>query len=125
MLTCQGFPIDVRHTHGIICSSYALRHWREMRNLPFDPWPSRHALCEHAGDSMHTSVSGIVFLFALTQIMISPEMVRLQRWVLLRNQRLQGAVDPVPKAPQLRSQLRALGDSDDEELDAAKRQRTS
>ena len=121
MLVAQGFPVDTKFTHGIICSSYALRQTREIHNLPFNTWPSRHALCEQAGDSMHTSSSGLVFLFALTQIMINPDMIRLQRWVLLRNQRLQFDYD----RPQLRSQRGKSEDESDEEPDATKRQRTS
>lgn len=85
----QGFPVDTRFTYGQACSSYALRWLDTSQGRQCIPWQSRHAMCEHAGDSMHTSVSGLVILFVLTQVMLSPEMVHLQRFVMLRNMRME------------------------------------
>lgn len=89
MLMVQGFPVDTQFTYGQACSSYALRCLDAAQGRLCIPWQSRHAMCEHAGDSMHTSVSGLVMLFVLTQVMISPDMIHLQRFVLLRNMRME------------------------------------
>lgn len=89
MLMVQGFPVDTQFTYGQACSSYALRWLDTSQGRQCIPWQSRHAMCEHAGDSMHTSVSGLVILFVLTQVMLSPEMVHLQRFVMLRNLRME------------------------------------
>ena len=88
ILTVQGFPVDTKNTHGWACSSYALRTLQQRRGLMYDPWPTRHSLCEHAGDSMHTSVSGLVFLFALTQVIISTDVLRVQHFAHQQHERL-------------------------------------
>ncbi len=85
----QGFPVDTRFTYGQACSSYALRWLDESQGRQCIPWQSRHAMCEHAGDSIHTSVSGLVILFALTQVMLSPDMIHVQRFVMLRHIRME------------------------------------
>ena len=87
MLSIQGFPTDVSHTHGKPCSSYALRHSLQYHGRPFQPWPSRHALCNQSGNSMHTSVSGVMVLFILTQVMFDEHILSLQRFVLNRSMR--------------------------------------
>jgi len=88
MLTVQGFPVDTKQTHGWACSSYALRSLLERRGSSFDPWPTRHALCEHAGDSMHTSISGVTLLFALTQVIMSSDLLAAQDFRLSQQMRL-------------------------------------
>ena len=87
MLSVQGFPVTTVMTAGAPCSSYALRWMNKARGLPYDPWPSRHALCEHAGDSMHTSCSGLVFLYAMTQVIQPSDILRVQHYVFRQTRR--------------------------------------
>lgn len=74
----QGFPCTSDDTHGVPCSSYAKRHHDAYHGRPSSDWPSRRAVCEQAGNSMHTAISGVVMLFTLTQVMMSPDMMHLQ-----------------------------------------------
>lgn len=81
-LSVQGFPMDSQFTHQHPCSSYALRQWFESCNVtPPSSWPSRRAACHQAGNSMHVAISGIVMLFAMTQIQIDPDVFRLVKFV--------------------------------------------
>ena len=75
----QGFPVDCKHTWGQPCSSYAARAWGQERGKEMPPWPSRRSACSQAGNSMHVSVSGLVLLFALTQVGVDPELMLLQQ----------------------------------------------
>lgn len=78
IMTIQGFPVNSMHTFGVPCSSYALREWMTRHGLSTTSWPSRRAACEQSGNSMHTAVSGIVFLYTLTQVIMNPNMMWLQ-----------------------------------------------
>ena len=90
MLVVQGLPIDTRYTHGTPCSSYALRCFLENDGLPHCPWPSRRAACEQSGNSMHTSASGLCFLYMLTQVMMCPQMMYAQFVNMCSRARLEG-----------------------------------
>ena len=74
----QGFPCTSHDTHGVPCSSYAKRHHDAYHGRESSDWPSRRAVCEQAGNSMHTAISGVVMLFTLTQVMMPPDMMYLQ-----------------------------------------------
>lgn len=94
MLSIQGMPTNVSFTHGTPCSSFALRHDQERRGLTFHPWPSRHAICAQAGNSMHTACSGLIILFVCTQIMMDPGLMSVHRFDFDRRHRL-GILDGV------------------------------
>lgn len=88
MLTAQGFPVSADHTFGKACSSYALRWERFKTRIPSTPWPSHRACMEQIGNSMHTNCSGIMFLYALTQVIMDSGMMAAQVYSLRKNQRL-------------------------------------
>ena len=88
MLTAQGFPVLVEHTFGKACSSYALRWERQQLKIPSTPWPSHRACMEQIGNSMHTNCSGVMILYALTQIIMDQNMMAAQLYSLRKNQRL-------------------------------------
>ena len=73
------FSVDCKQTWGQPCSSYAARAWGQERGKEMPPWPSRRSACSQAGNSMHVSVSGLVLLFALTQVRVDPELMLLQQ----------------------------------------------
>ena len=61
------------------CSSYALREWFDLRKVaPHVAWPSRRAACHQSGNSMHTAISGLLILFALTQVRVDQDRMRLK-----------------------------------------------
>ena len=116
MLTIQGFPVDTRFTYGAPCSSYALRDFQRRRGLSHHPWPSRHALCSQAGNSIHTSVSGVLILFILTQIIFDNGILDVQTCMLRRSLVVEPSkgmchqVDNVQPTPFVRNrQTRAIG----------------
>ena len=85
-LVIQGLPVSTQYTFGIPCSSYALRAHQNAHGEPFFKWPSKRAASEQSGNSMHVSVSGLVFLYTLTQVVMDARMmfahyVMLQRKV--------------------------------------------
>ena len=88
----QGFPVTAEFTHGVPCSSFALRSVKGVGD-----WPSRRSMCHMAGNSMHTSVSGIVMLYALTQVRMSQDMMMLQRFALTRQHH-----EPEPESTSMR-----------------------
>ena len=99
LLGTQGFLTDTKHTFGIPCSSYALREWNARRGIASEPWPSRRAACQQAGNSMHTAVSGLVALFCVTQVMIGQGVFKAKQYVLRRQMAYDGTLDKFsPKA---------------------------
>ncbi|CAJ1440641.1 unnamed protein product [Effrenium voratum] len=80
-LTVQGFPMTDQHTHRQACSSFALRAQQALRRIPTQSGyhgPSRRSGCKQAGNSMHVTISGMVLLFAITQVQFDSGMMRLQ-----------------------------------------------
>ena len=80
MLTVQGFPLHVVLTHGVPCSSYSLRSMLASQGEKWTAWPSRRQACQQSGSSMHVAVSGLVLLFALTQVVIEPGILEAQHF---------------------------------------------
>lgn len=72
-LVVQGLPVDTYYAYGVPCSSFALRTQLEKHDRQFSPWPSRRSMFEQSGNSMHTSVSGLVFMFILTQVIMGQQ----------------------------------------------------
>lgn len=82
----QGFPVRITHSLGRAACSFAIRHQYDnasnseriaLQEL-YGPTtasslkikPTRAHIFKMAGNSMHTNISGIVWLFALTQIRV-------------------------------------------------------
>ena len=106
VLTVQAFPVDCTYTYGRPCSSYALRDWCKQRGTTGAtefPWPSRRSACSQSGNSMHTAVSGLVVLYALTQIMIDPENMQVQQAVASNARVLAACALKLSQSPQKRS----------------------
>lgn len=88
IISIQGFPIVASPTSSgdHACSSFAMRTCYEQSGLkPPVEWPSRRSACHQAGNSMHVSISGIVILFALTQVQIEEHMMRLHLFMRQRD----------------------------------------
>ncbi len=88
IITTQGFPIDVSSTFGKPCSSYALRYEKIRQSVPASAGPSRNQLCAQIGNSMHTSCSGVMLLYSLTQVMMNPGMMYAQYNALRQSERM-------------------------------------
>ena len=84
--------MDTAHTHGVPCSSFALRTHLEKHGRPFSSWQSRRSLFEQSGNSMHTSVSGVVFMYILTQVIMDQRMMFFQYASLMRRTMVDGKV---------------------------------
>jgi hypothetical protein len=84
-IATQGFPIDVKHSYGKPVNSFALRRLYEEQgfSLPV-PKSSRRAMCHQAGNSMHTTISGMALLYVLTQVMVDPDVMQLQAFARQR-----------------------------------------
>ena len=109
MLSVQGFPTSVEFTHGMACSSYAKRFLDKTigwRRVP--AWPSRHALCSQSGNSMHTTISGVIVLYVLTQIIMDVDLLALQQFQRLRKTWL-----AIGAPPNVLNHLGGGDDSDD------------
>lgn len=94
-LVIQGMPVSTEYTHGVPCSSYALREHQKSRGLPYFRWPSKRAASEQAGNSMHTSVSGLVFLYTLSQVVMDDRMM-LAHYIMLQRKTALGYC-PIPR----------------------------
>ena len=82
----QGFPIDPVHSYGKCCNSYALRRVAEINGLSLDlPKSSRRATLHQAGNSMHVTISGMALLYVLTQVMLDPDVMAMQKFKLDRD----------------------------------------
>ena len=88
VMSTQGFPVDTADTFGQPCSAFALRWDNRINGRPHSSWPSRHAIWGHAGNSMHTSCSGLMILFCLSQVIVDQSMMNLQWFLLNRRARL-------------------------------------
>ena len=62
------------------------------------PWPSRRAACHQSGNSMHTSVAGLVMLFALTQVRVDPGSMQVQQMVAQNDRLLAISLSQSPKS---------------------------
>lgn len=105
-LVLQGFPVRITHSLGEAACSFAVRHEydvadsegrQSLRDLHGDSAstalgirPTRPHIFKMAGNSMHTNVSGVVVLFALTQIRIDGALLKmLQQHTMIKRRRLQ------------------------------------
>ena len=99
-LTVQGFPMSSEFTNNHPCSSYALRKWFQDSGVaPKWDWPSRRAACHQAGNSMHVAISGIIILFALTQIEMNPDLVQLLKFKKDRERMLPSGSKAIISSP--------------------------
>lgn len=94
-LVIQGMPVSTEYTYGVPCSSYALREHQKSRGLSYFRWPSKRAASEQAGNSMHTSVSGLVFLYTLSQVVMDDRMM-LAHYIMLQRKIALGYC-PIPR----------------------------
>ena len=104
MLHLQGFPTSCEWTFGAPCSSFALRQALEQRGQSSQPWPSRRAVCHQTGNSMHVAVSGLTFMFLLTQIEFDNNLLVVQEFNRKRSlvpNVLQILTGPAPKKARL------------------------
>ena len=100
LLSTQGFTIDVKHSYGKAVNSFSLRRLFEEQGFAMSiPKSSRRAMCHQAGNSMHVTISGMAFMYILTQIMMDPHVMSLQTFARRRDVSLAFASKPMsPKA---------------------------
>lgn len=101
LISLQGFPINVEHSYGKPTNSFAMRRSCEQLGLSMGiPKSSRRALCHQAGNSMHTTISGIALMYVLTQVRIDSETLKLQIFARQRNALLT-SVSMKPPSPKI------------------------
>lgn len=88
-LTVQGFPVTTHHTHGHACSSFALRWAQQYQGFHSNPWPSRNAMRQQSGNSMHVTCSGVILLFMFTQTVFDENLLSLHKFRIQRALALQ------------------------------------
>ena len=93
-LTLQGFPVQITHSYGQACCSFAAREMFQASGGPcfvsrgdasvdakkklfLECRPSRQAMFRMAGNSMHLNVSGVVLLYCLTEILVESDLLRI------------------------------------------------
>ena len=87
-LMVQGFPVRAHWSYGQQCCSFATRHAFETgapsahtideESLSLlKSSPGRQPVFKMAGNSMHTNVSGVSILFALTQVLVDSDLLKL------------------------------------------------
>ena len=90
-LMLQGFPVRVHWSYGHQCCSFASRHayettkgdhsdndlYSEEKLALLRIRPGRQHVLKMAGNSMHTNVSRVAILYALTQISIDCDLLKL------------------------------------------------
>lgn len=67
----QGFPVHTKWSYNVPCCSFAQKQVAGMVQQ------SRSAICTMAGNAMHTSVAGAVWMYVLTQIELNHELAYL------------------------------------------------
>ena len=87
-ITVQGIPVQCAFTHGVACSSFALRSLKSQQGVDPPTWPSRRAALQQAGNSMHAAVAGLVLLFCFSQICMDPDLLDMQQYRKRRAQTL-------------------------------------
>ena len=94
-IATQGFVIDVKYSYGKPVNSFALRRLYEQQGFGVKiPKSSRRAMCHQAGNSMHITISGMVLMYVLTQVMIREEQMKLQMFARRRTMLLAKPTTP-------------------------------